>query len=92
MSIQIKTELPGPKAKAIVEQARKHEPACVSEQVPLVWQRARGVWIDDVDGNRFLDFCSGVLVTNIGHCHPKYVAAVREQAGELFNCYDFVHP
>ena len=92
MSIQIKTQLPGPKAQEMVALARQYEPGCVSEQVPLVWQRAQGVWIDDVDGNRFLDFCSGVLVTNIGHCHPKYVAAVREQAGELYNCYDFVHP
>jgi len=92
MSIQIRTQLPGPKAQEIISLSRRYEPKCVTEQAPLVWQRAQGVWIEDVDGNRFLDFCSGVLVTNIGHCHPKYVAAVREQAGELFNCYDFAHP
>jgi len=92
MSIEIRTELPGPKAQEIIALGRQYEPQCVSEQVPLVWERAEGVWIEDVDGNRFLDFCAGVLVANIGHCHPKYVAAVREQAGELFNCYDFAHP
>jgi len=61
----------------------------MSDQVPVVWDRARGCVIWDVDGNEFLDWCSGVLVTNVGHCHPDYVAAVQAQAEKLFNCYDF---
>ena len=86
----IRTELPGPQARAVLEKSRRAEPHCMSDQVPLVWARASGVDIEDVDGNVFLDFSSGVLVTNVGHCHPHYVAAVQAQAQRLYNCYDFV--
>ncbi len=89
---KLNTELPGPKAKRIIELSEQHEPNCMSEQVPLVWQRAEGVVIEDVDGNEFLDFCSGVLVANIGHCHPYYVQETQAQCAELFNCYDFITP
>lgn len=87
----IRTELPGPRAREILEKSRKYEPHSMSDQVPLVWDRAEGCLIWDVDGNEFLDWCSGVLVTNIGHCHPEYVAAVKAQAEKLFNCYDFTN-
>ncbi len=88
---RIVTELPGPKSREYLEKSKAYEPRSMSEQVPVVWDRAEGCVIWDVDGNEFLDWCSGVLVTNIGHCHPDYVEAVREQAGKLFNCYDFVN-
>ncbi|MEN6404145.1 MAG: aspartate aminotransferase family protein, partial [Armatimonadia bacterium] len=87
---KIITELPGPKAKAFLEKSRKHEPQSMSDQVPLVWDHAEGVHITDVDGNEFLDWTSGVLVTNVGHSHPKYVEAVQDQASKLINCYDFL--
>ncbi|MCD6352226.1 MAG: aspartate aminotransferase family protein [Armatimonadetes bacterium] len=83
------TEIPGPKSQAIIEKSRRYEPHSMSDQVPVVWDRAEGAVIWDVDGNEFLDWCSGVLVTNVGHCHPDYVAAVKAQAEKLFNCYDF---
>jgi len=86
---KIKTKLPGPKAKAWLKKSDKYEPNSMSDQVPLVWAKAHGCEIEDVDGNVFLDFCSGVLVTNVGHCHPDYTAAVQDQAERLFNCYDF---
>lgn len=85
----IRTELPGPRCRAVLAESRRYEPGCMSEQVPLVWERADDVWVTDLDGNVFLDFSSGVLVANIGHCHPRYVAAVQAQAGKLYNCYDF---
>ena len=88
----IKTELPGPEARKYIEMARQYEPNSMSEQVPAVWSRAEGVVVEDVDGNTFIDFSSGVLVTNIGHCHPKHVAAIQEQAAEVMNSYDFVNP
>jgi 4-aminobutyrate aminotransferase len=88
----IKTELPGPKAKEFIELSRQYEPHSMSEQVPAVWQRAEGAVVEDVDGNTFIDFSSGVLVTNIGHCHPKHVKAIQEQAAEVMNSYDFVNP
>lgn len=88
----IHTEIPGPKSREYLELSRQYEPNCMSEQVPVVWERAEGAVVSDVDGNAFLDFTSGVLVTNIGHSHPEHVAALREQAGEMMNSYDFVTP
>lgn len=88
----IKTELPGPNAKKYIEMSLQYEPRSMSDQVPAVWQRAEGAVVEDVDGNTFIDFTSGVLVTNIGHCHPKHVKAVQEQAADLMNSYDFVNP
>jgi 4-aminobutyrate aminotransferase len=89
--IKMVTELPGPKAKKFLQESEKYEPRCMSEQVPVVWARAHGCYVEDVDGNVFLDFSSGVLVANVGHSHPKVVAAVREQADRVINCYDFVN-
>jgi 4-aminobutyrate aminotransferase len=88
----IKTELPGPKSLVYLEYSQKYEPHSMSEQVPVVWNRAVGATVEDVDGNWFIDFTSGVLVTNIGHCHPRYVEEMKKQSEELYNCYDFVTP
>lgn len=88
----VKTELPGPEARKYIEMSRQYEPNSMSDQVPAVWKSAQGAVIEDVDGNTFIDFTSGVLVTNVGHCHPKHVAAVQEQAAEVMNSYDFVNP
>jgi 4-aminobutyrate aminotransferase/(S)-3-amino-2-methylpropionate transaminase len=88
----IKTELPGPEARKYIEMSRKYEPNSMSDQVPAVWRRAQGAVVEDVDGNTFIDFTSGVLVTNVGHCHPKHVKAIQEQAAECMNSYDFVNP
>jgi 4-aminobutyrate aminotransferase len=54
-----------------------------------VWDRAEGVVVTDVDGNRYIDWTSGVLVTNVGHCHPRLVEAIREAAEKVLNCYEF---
>lgn len=88
--IEIKTELPGPKTRKVLKDSRMYEPGSMSEHVPIVWEKASGVSIEDIDGNSFLDFTSGVLVTNIGHSHPRYVEEVKKQAGQLIHCYDFV--
>ena len=90
--IKVKTELPGPKSKAYLHISEKYEPSCTSQQAPIVWDRAAGVRVWDVDDNEYIDLTSGVLVTNVGHCHPRHVAAIREQAGRLLNCYDFPTP
>jgi 4-aminobutyrate aminotransferase len=57
-----------------------------------VWDSAEGVIVRDVDGNEYIDLTSGVLVTNVGHSHPKHVAAIQEQAARLLNPYDFPTP
>jgi 4-aminobutyrate aminotransferase len=58
----------------------------------VVWDKAEGVWVYDVDGNQYIDFTSGVLVTNVGHSHPHHVKAVQDQAARLMNCYSFPTP
>jgi 4-aminobutyrate aminotransferase len=51
----------------------------------MVAKRGRGVIVEDVDGNEFLDFSAGIAVTSTGHCHPEVVAAIQKQAGELIH-------
>jgi 4-aminobutyrate aminotransferase len=82
--VQIRTPVPGPKGKAIVDR----DTAVLmtsTKTAPVVAASAKGVWVDDVDGNRFLDFTSGVGVLGTGHCHPDVVAAVQKQAAELMH-------
>ena len=87
---KIVTELPGPQSKEILATAQKYEPRSMGDQMPVVWDHAEGCIITDVDGNEYLDWSSGVLVANVGHCHPYYVEQVKAQCEKLFNCYDFV--
>jgi acetylornithine aminotransferase len=58
---------------------------------PIVARRGEGCRLWDVDGRVYLDFLAGVAVNNLGHCHPKVVAALREQAGRLLHCSNFYH-
>jgi acetylornithine aminotransferase len=58
---------------------------------PLVPVRGEGCWLWDADGRKYLDFLAGVAVNNLGHCHPKVVAALRKQAGELIHCSNYYH-
>jgi 4-aminobutyrate aminotransferase len=88
----INVDPPGPKAKKILDLEKRHISPSVSPPTALVWERGEGATIFDVDGNRYIDFTSGVLVTNAGHCHPKIVKAIQEQAAKLLNCYDSPHP
>ncbi len=87
----IKTPLPGPKSNALHSRCTKHFKG-LSGQVklfPVVFESGRGCVLTDVDGNRYIDFSSGIYVTTLGHCHPKITEAVREHAGKLMNCHDF---
>jgi 4-aminobutyrate aminotransferase-like enzyme len=59
---------------------------------PVSFTRGHGVTLEDVDGNRYLDFSSGIYVTSLGHCHPKVSAAVAHWANRLMNCHDFTTP
>ncbi len=77
--------LPGPKAKAAVESDHKWMSPSYTRSYPLVAKRGRGMRIEDVDGNEFLDFAAGIAVTSTGHCHPEVVAAIQKQATELIH-------
>jgi 4-aminobutyrate aminotransferase len=83
---EIKTELPGPKGREIVEaDARWVTPSYPRPDYKLVAERASGVWVEDVDGNTFLDCNAGVAVCSTGHCHPEVVRAIQEQAASLIH-------
>lgn len=75
---------PGPKAKKVVAKDDKYL-ATSTKTSPIVAERAQGAVVWDVDGNRYLDFTSGIGVTNTGHCHPAVVKAVQDQAERLFH-------
>jgi len=84
----VKGPLPGPRSRALLERWQKVEAQCTGFQAPVVWDRARGVVVHDVDGNTFLDWTSGVLVTNVGHCHPDLVRALQQASEKLLNNYE----
>jgi 4-aminobutyrate aminotransferase len=76
----IKTELPGPKAKAILEKDIRYLSPSYTRTYPLVIKRGRGSVIEDVDGNMFLDFNAGVAVLATGHAHPEILKAISDQS------------
>jgi len=83
---QIKTALPGPLGKKIIEADAKFvTPSYPRPSFRLVAERARGVWVEDVDGNVFLDCNAGVGVCSTGHCHPDVVHAIQEQTEQLIH-------
>src|SRR5213082_2176848 len=82
---KIKTALPGPNANRIIADDDRLISPSYTRSHPLVAKRGRGMIIEDVDGNEFLDFSAGIAVTSTGHCHPDVVAAIQRQAGELIH-------
>ena len=87
-------EIPGPKSREL------HARACeymrgLSGQVrlfPVVFDKGFGCTLEDVDGNRYIDFSSGIYVATLGHCHPKVSEAVAHAAKTLMNAHDFTTP
>ena len=88
------TELPGPKAKQLVDRDHAVVSPSYTRDYPLVAKTGRGAMIEDVDGNTFLDFAAGIAVCATGHCHPEVVAAIQKQASELIHMSgtDFYYP
>ena len=65
---------------------------CLAPEAPIFWERAAGANVWDADGNRFVDLGAGFGVANAGHAHPRVVAAVCEQSGQLLHGMGDVHP
>ncbi|MFN2491327.1 MAG: acetyl ornithine aminotransferase family protein [Pyrinomonadaceae bacterium] len=83
---EIKTSLPGPKGKEIIAADEQFvTPSYPRPAFKLVAERGQGVWVEDVDGNIFLDCNAGVAVCSTGHCHPEVVRAIQKQAQELIH-------
>jgi 4-aminobutyrate aminotransferase / (S)-3-amino-2-methylpropionate transaminase / 5-aminovalerate transaminase len=87
-TIEIRTELPGPRSRDVLARKERVVAEPLSTYLPLVIAEGRGATVTDVDGNTFIDFAGGVGCMNVGHSHPRVVQAVRDQA-ERFTHTDF---
>jgi 4-aminobutyrate aminotransferase len=79
------TALPGPQARQILALDQQYVSPSYTRSYPLVARRGSGAIVEDVDGNRFLDFSAGIAVVATGHCHPRVVEAIQKQAAELIH-------
>ncbi len=84
-SPMIKTSLPGPRARKLIEKDGTYVSPSYTRYYPLVVEKARGLWVHDVDGNVFLDFTAGIAVCATGHCHPRVIKAIKAQADLLLH-------
>ncbi len=82
---RIRLPFPGPRAKRIMAADDRFLSRSYTRSYPLVASKARGVWIEDVDGNVFLDCNAGVAVCATGHCHPEIVSAIQKQSEQLIH-------
>ena len=82
---EIKTSLPGPKARAVIDRDQKRVSTSYTRSYPFVMARGEGAIVEDVDGNCFLDCAAGIAVTSTGHSHPEVVKAIVEQAGKFLH-------
>ncbi|HXZ23654.1 MAG TPA: acetyl ornithine aminotransferase family protein [Methanomassiliicoccales archaeon] len=82
--ISMKVGPPGPEAKKILERDKMYM-ATTNKVMPVVAKRGKGMYVEDVDGNVYLDFQSGIAVNNLGHCPPAVVKAVQEQVNTLIH-------
>src|ERR1700681_3211245 len=91
---KIITPLPGPNARRVIAEDAYYMSPSYTRCYPLVAKRVRGVIVEDVDGNTFLDFSAGIAVVSTGHCHTEVVAAIQKQAAELIHMSgtDFYYP
>jgi 4-aminobutyrate aminotransferase-like enzyme len=88
---KIRVKPPGPKSRAIKQRSEKFMQGYSTQAhlFPVAFESGHGVVLKDVDGNEYIDFSSGIYVTNWGHCHPKVTEAVVEYTRKLQNCHDF---
>ena len=82
---EIHTNLPGPRSQSLIESDEQYTSPSYTRVYPLAVRRASGVTVEDMDGNRFLDFTAGIAVCSTGHCHPRVVRAIQQQAAQLMH-------
>jgi 4-aminobutyrate aminotransferase len=89
----VKQPIPGPKTAEWIARDNRVLSPSLPREYPLVAVKGDGMWVEDPDGNVFLDFTSGIAVCNTGHCHPKVVAAAQEQVARFIHtcAADFYH-
>ena len=81
----IKTPPPGPRARAINARDEAFAATCYIKEYPLVIARGEGTMVEDVDGNRFLDFMAGIAVCSTGYSHPAGVKAIQDAAAKFLH-------
>jgi 4-aminobutyrate aminotransferase/(S)-3-amino-2-methylpropionate transaminase len=91
-SVRLVTAVPGPRSLALQQRREESVPRGVGNVLPVYIQRASGATLEDVDGNRFLDFVGGIACVNAGHTPPEVVAAVQEQAEHFMHTCFMVTP
>ena len=91
-SIELKTSIPGPRSKQLAARRAQAVPRGVSQLTPVFVSRSEGAVIEDVDGNRFLDFAGGIGCLNAGHRNPGVVAALHAQADRFLHTCFMVTP
>jgi len=84
-SIELRTEVPGPRSREIAERKERVVADALGLYLPVFSAEGHGALLTDVDGNTFVDFTGGVGCLNVGHSHPKVVAAVQEQAARFLH-------
>jgi 4-aminobutyrate aminotransferase/(S)-3-amino-2-methylpropionate transaminase len=84
-TIELRTAIPGPRSKGILERKNRVIADPLSIFLPVVIERGEGATLTDVDGNTFIDFTGGVGCLNVGHAHPRVVDAVQEQAAKFLH-------
>jgi 4-aminobutyrate aminotransferase/(S)-3-amino-2-methylpropionate transaminase len=87
-TIELRTDIPGPRSREILERKERVVADPLSIYIPVVIERGQGATLTDVDGNTFIDFTGGVGCLNVGHSHPRVVEAAQEQL-ERFSHTDF---
>ena len=78
-TIQLRTAIPGPKSKALAERRNNAVPRGLSHGTPIYVAKAEDAWLEDVDGNRYIDFAGGIGCLNVGHRQEPVLSAIREQ-------------
>src|SRR5438552_18414871 len=84
-AIELRTAIPGPRSKEILERKERVVADPLSVFLPVVIERGDGATLTDVDGNTFIDLTGGVGCLNVGHANPRVVEAVQEQAAKFFH-------
>ena len=91
---RILTPLPGPESEKIIKRDTGVSSPSLIKEYPLVIKRAEGMFIEDLDGNTFLDFMAGIAVTSTGHCHSEVLNSIQKQSQDLLHICgtDFYYP
>ena len=84
-TIQLKTSIPGPKSKALGERRSKAVPRGLSHATPIYVAKTEGAILEDVDGNRYIDFAGGIGCLNTGHRAPGVLTAIERQLDKFLH-------